>query len=256
MAFRCDVWEVGRLRMADWVLAGGVADSLAVAGAVVGQADAVRGGGDGGGRCGRLWSGECSQPPGGGDQGGLPGPGSGQVQDGAAAAVGEAGGDVQQAVAEAFRLAAAKLTVQQQGLCPGDRVLADQDQLQPCLVGGEVAEGEVAQPGVFGRSDAVFDAGAVAVAQLEGGDVCVWLVGDEDLEAVAVVVGEGELGAGVGPLAAADHACRLGPAGRGRVERELHTQAPSRTSPLGSTAGVQAASGIVRIAALTGSVRS
>jgi hypothetical protein len=40
-------------------------------------------------------------------------------------------------------------------LCPGDEVLADQDELEQCLVGGEVAEGEVSQAAVLGRSDAV-----------------------------------------------------------------------------------------------------
>jgi hypothetical protein len=44
----------------------------------------------------------------------VPGPGSGEVQDGAAAGAGEASGDVQEAVAQAFGLASAKLVVQQQ----------------------------------------------------------------------------------------------------------------------------------------------
>jgi hypothetical protein len=44
-------------------------------------------------------------------------------------------------------------------------------------------EGEVTQPGGLAAADAVLDAGAVAVAQLQHGDVGVGLVGDEHLEA-------------------------------------------------------------------------
>ncbi|MQA92023.1 MAG: hypothetical protein GEU90_17665 [Gemmatimonas sp.] len=39
------------------------------------------------------------------------------------------------------------------------------------------------------------------MAALDRGDVALWLVGEDRLEAMAVVVGEGELGAGMGTLA-------------------------------------------------------
>jgi hypothetical protein len=48
------------------------------------------------------------------------------------------------------------------------------------------------------------DAGALTVAQLQPGQVGLGLVGEEHLEAVAVVVGEAQLGAGMGVLASAD----------------------------------------------------
>jgi hypothetical protein len=72
-----------------------------------------------------------------------------------------------------------------------------------------------------------FDAGATAVAQLQGGDVGVGLVGDEDLEAVPVGVGEAELGAGVGIFAAADRPRARRPARevQGRKLGDLGTQA-------------------------------
>ena len=52
-----------------------------------------------------------------------------------------------------------------------------------------------------------------AVAALEQGDVLALLVGDEALVAVAVLVCEAQLGAGVGALLADDQAGALGPAG-------------------------------------------
>jgi hypothetical protein len=52
------------------------------------------------------------------------------------------------------------------------------------------------------------------MAQLQGGQVGVGLVGDEHLEAVPVGVGEAQLGAGMGVLAAADRPGALRPAGQ------------------------------------------
>src|SRR5207248_8327971 len=60
-------------------------------------------------------------------------------------------------------------------------------------------------------ADAVLDASALAVATLEHGDVLVGLVGEDRLEAVAVVVGEAQLRAGVWPLAADDQPRALRP---------------------------------------------
>jgi hypothetical protein len=89
---------------------------------------------------------------------------------------------------------------------PDREVLGGQDQLQPDGVAAPVVEGEVAQAGGFGGADAILDAGALAVAQLQAGQVAVGLVGEEDLEAVPVVVGEAQLRTGVGVFPAADRA--------------------------------------------------
>jgi len=67
----------------------------------------------------------------------------------------------------------------------------------------------------------VFDAGALAVAALDDGDVAVGLVGEDRLEAVAVVVGEGQLGAGMWALAAHDHSRARRPAGEVQRAGEL-----------------------------------
>ena len=68
--------------------------------------------------------------------------------------------------------------------------MGGQDQLQPDGVAPPPVEGEVAQAGGFGGADAVLDPGALAVPQLQPGEVAVGLVGEEDLEAVPVVVAE------------------------------------------------------------------
>jgi hypothetical protein len=71
--------------------------------------------------------------------------------------------------------------------------------------------GELGQPGVFVVADAVLDPGALAVSALDDRDVLVVLVGEDRLEAVAVVVGEGQLRAGVRALAADDQPASLRP---------------------------------------------
>ncbi len=140
-----------------------------------------------------------------------PGPAHLQAEPRLAAVEGEPGGGVQEPVAQPLGLAARERAAEQQCLRPGKQVVGDQDEREPDGVEIEVAEGEVAQAGVLVAADLVLDAGAPAVAALEQRDVDVLLVGEQDLEAVAVVVCERELGARVGALAADDPARALGP---------------------------------------------
>jgi len=112
--------------------------------------------------------------------------------------------NVQQPVAQRLGLGEREGAVQQQRLGPAGEVLGGQDQLQPDGVAPPAVERQVLRAGGLGSADAVLDPGALAVPQLQGAQVRVGLVGDKDLEAVAVVVGEAQLGAGVGVLAAAD----------------------------------------------------
>jgi hypothetical protein len=86
------------------------------------------------------------------------------------------------------------------------RSWAARTSLEPDAVAPPQVERQVGQAGGLGGADAVLDAGALAVAQLQGGQVGVGLVGEEDLEAVAVVVGEAQLGARVGVFTSADGA--------------------------------------------------
>ena len=98
--------------------------------------------------------------------------------------------------------------------------------LEPHLVVFEVAEREVAQAGVFVVADVVLDASAAAVVALEFGDRA-GLVGEDRLEAVPVVVGEGQLRAGVRAFALTITRVRCGQLDRSRWS------VISQTCPLG-----------------------
>ena len=81
------------------------------------------------------------------------------------------------------------------------------------------AEGRLVEPGVFEVADQLLGPAPAPLQGFEVGDVGVGLVGDEHLEAVAVDVGEGELGAGVGFLAADDGPGARPASGTGRPDR-------------------------------------
>src|SRR5262249_33868729 len=141
-----------------------------------------------------------------------PRPGLLEPYDGLAASVSDAGGGVQDAVSEPFGFGDGEGAVKAEPLRPDGEVLGDQHELQPGVVADDVDAGQVAQPGVFGGAGAVLEVGGVTVAQFEPGNVCVGLVGDEQLMAEAVVeVEQAELGAGMGSLPAGDHPGGLGP---------------------------------------------
>lgn len=76
---------------------------------------------------------------------------------------------------------------------------------------GEGGKGQVADAGVLGDADRVLAPGTAAVAQLQGGDVVLALVGDEGGMAVPVGVEDLELGPGMRALATHDQPCSLGP---------------------------------------------
>jgi hypothetical protein len=135
-----------------------------------------------------------------------PWPGALQAQDDPAGMVDDPGGCVPQPVAQRLGLGHGQLAVQQQGLGPAAKVLGGKDQLEPDGVAAQKVEREVAKPGGLGAADAVFDPGALAVTQLQPGQVGVVLIGKEDLEAVALVVGEAQLRAGMGVFSAPQHA--------------------------------------------------
>lgn len=67
-----------------------------------------------------------------------PGPGRGDPEAKATAAASDAGGCVQQPVAQLLWLGGGQLSLPQQGLGPGEQVGGGEGQLQPCLVEGEV----------------------------------------------------------------------------------------------------------------------
>src|SRR5215469_17588021 len=114
-------------------------------------------------------------PTGGGDQRG-PAPGALEAEEHATTVASDAASDVEKPVAEPLRLPAARLAIQAEVLEEGEQVLGGEHQLQPDLVGGELTEGEVAEPGVLAAADAVLDASVAAMTGLELGQVGVVLV--------------------------------------------------------------------------------
>ena len=133
------------------------------------------------------------------------------MQCAAAAGAGEATGDVEQAVAEPFRLGEREFGVEDEQSQPGEQILGEQHELEPGLVGLERLEGEAAEAELLLFLDAVLDAGVEAVTPLELGDVCVLLVGEEALVAVSVLVGEAQLRARVRALLSHDQPRPLRP---------------------------------------------
>ncbi len=79
--------------------------------------------------------------------------------------------------------------------------MRDQHQLSHTWFISKSQKGSLQHAGVLVVADVVLDAGALALATLEHGDVLVRLVGEQNLEAVPVMVCEGELGARVRALA-------------------------------------------------------
>src|SRR5262245_20412846 len=136
-------------------------------------------------------------------------------------------------MAESLRLPTARFIVEAEPLEEGEQGLRSEHQLQPDLVGRELTEGEVAQPGVLAAADPVLDPGAATVARLELGQVGVVLIGDEHLETEPLEVSEGELGAGMRTFAPAD-----GPGSRRpRFEVEVRQLADGGTFALLSRLG-------------------
>jgi hypothetical protein len=134
----------------------------------------------------------------------------------------ESGGDVQQLVAQPFRFGFGELAVDYECLGPDDQVVCEEHDLQPYLVERELLERELLKAGVLVVADAVLDARALAVAALEDVDVVVGLVGQDRLEAISVVVGEGELRAGVRTLAPDDHPGPVRPGAEIESVGDLH----------------------------------
>jgi hypothetical protein len=100
--------------------------------------------------------------PGGDDVAG-PGPGRGDLEGSSASAVDEAGGGVQDAVAQGLRLGSGEVAVQGDELQPGEQDAGGHGGVEPGGVQSVVTRGEVAEPGVFSGADDVFDAGVDAV---------------------------------------------------------------------------------------------
>ena len=153
-----------------------------------------------------AWPGCGAEPVEGLGEVGGPGPVLVQAQDQAVSGADEPAGDVQGAVAQPVGFEFAEGAGEAEGLGPGREVRCGQGELDPPCVGVEVLAGQAAKPAVFGVADPVFHPGVLALPEFQGCDVVPagGGVGEQDLETVAVEVGESVLRAGVGTFAAAD----------------------------------------------------
>src|SRR3984957_17284009 len=106
--------------------------------------------------------------PGGDDLVG-PGPGGGDLEGPAASAADEAGGGVQEAVAQRLRLCFRQVALQGQQLQPGQQDAGGHRGVEPGLVDLVVVRGEMSQPGALPGADDVLDAGVDGGGAAGGG---------------------------------------------------------------------------------------
>ena len=152
---------------------------------------------------------------------------------------------MQDPVAERVDLAAGQLGMvgEADQLCPCDQIGCGQDDFQPGGVGLGAVTGQVAQPGGLGLADPVLDAGVLAVAQFQAGELTGMTPG-----AVSVMNAVTRW-----PSESVKFSCAPGwgrslrrinrvPAGQGLMSTRSvasATQAPSRMPPPDSIAGYQ-----------------
>lgn len=151
----------------------------------------------------------------------------------------ELGGGGEKGEPQAAGLPEPGLATQCRHRYPGEQVKGDLGDLQPDLVLRGVVQWRITQASGAGGTDAVLGPGPLPVTQFEGSDRLTRRVGGEAGQLHAVGVDEAQLGAGVWPFLAHDQPQPLRPAGQA-VAGAFGAQAPSRMSPSGSTAGVQA----------------
>jgi hypothetical protein len=96
-----------------------------------------------------------------------PGPVGGEPQDEAPGRADEAGGDVQQAIAEGLGRGLGQLALEEVGAAPGQQVGGGEAELEPRLIGGESQERHAVRPGALQGLDAVLGLGVAAVAGFE-----------------------------------------------------------------------------------------
>src|SRR5436190_5175155 len=107
-----------------------------------------------------CWSGGLGQgadPVPGGHDHRCPGPGGGDFEVLPTAAAGQAGGGVQDAVAQFFGLGAGEVAVEGEQPQPGEQGGGGQRGGEPGAVDGQLVAGKFADPGVFAGADGVLN---------------------------------------------------------------------------------------------------
>jgi hypothetical protein len=116
-----------------------------------------------------------------------PGPTMVDSDSGSALPAYEAGGDVQQPVAQHLGLGLGQVVGQEGGLGPSDQVGRGQRELQPGLVDRQVAGGEATDPGLLKVSNLVLYPGVGPVPGFQPGELTDGRVGRYGLIAPAVM---------------------------------------------------------------------
>src|ERR1700761_232339 len=148
--------------------------------------------------------------PGGGDLV-SPGPVRGDLERSAAAAADDAGGGMQEAVAQGLRLCPGEVAVQGGEPEPGQQDAGGHGGVEPGLVDVIVVRGEMSQPGVLAGADDVLDpgvdpVGGVGVSTLAApaSGAVGQVRGPQRVAPAAGGLEQGQLGAGVRALAAGE----------------------------------------------------
>ena len=176
-----------------------------------------------------------------------PGPVVGDADEHAAPAAGDAGGDVQQPLAQRLRLASGEVAVQQGGLGPGDQIAGGEGELSQTALIANSRDGKRPTPVCLPqrmRSSTVawprWRASSAASCPIGVSVAKAW--NRQPLMSV-----KDSWAPGLGAFAAHDHPHPLGPTGGGQVGKQCRSarphRRPARRRPSASTAGVHAVSG-------------
>lgn len=112
---------------------------------------------------------------------------------------------------------------ERQDLGPDQQVSGQQGDFEPELILVEAVKRQVGQAGVFEVADTVLGTSTLTVPNFQIGDRPAWGVGRKTGDPPPVVVGQAQLGAGMGPFTASDdpHPCRPAAQCVGQVAGQL-----------------------------------
>ena len=119
-------------------------------------------------------------------------------------AVGEAGGDVEEAVAQRFGFCFGEVTVEADELCSGEQARGEHRDGGPGFVADVVLEWQVGHAGCFPAAHPVLDSGMATMAGFELDDIAVGVGDERGVTPPVVGVEDRELSAGMGSFATTD----------------------------------------------------
>ena len=119
-------------------------------------------------------------------------------------AAGEAGGDVEEAVAQRFGFCFGEVTVEADELCSGEQARGEHRDGGPGFVADVVLEWQVGHAGCFPAAHPVLDAGVAALAGFELNDIPVGVGDERGVTPPVVGIEDRQLSAGMGSFATTD----------------------------------------------------